>query len=573
MSCSSEQAPPSQGTFREAGPEAGTRDAEANDAFAGVDARAPDATTADADATVAETNDAAEAGESADAHDAGAESDARPDAGPFSTTFTNFNAKGGQVVRFDTNGNAVDAHDGKIEFFEGLYYLYGTSYGCGYQWGVAGAPFCGFKAYSSPDLVHWTDRGFLFDGATQTWQQRCNGSTYGCYRPHVIHDRSTGRYVLWINVYDNSVGFRVLTSATPAGPFAEVAVPTLAVNDAAPVAGLNNGDHDTFVDDDGTAYLAFTDWRTGGRIAIEKLDASYTSGTGAHVEAVTPGSTEAPALFRRNGVYYLTYSDPNCGYCGGTGTSYRTASSPLGPWSAGRKISNDSCGGQPSFVTPLAMATGTSFLYGSDLWNKAAKNEALANYYWAPLVFAPDGAIDAMTCQSSVTLALAHGATGSQMPPPVDLDNTSGVEGFSWFCDIGGSVQRSQTFVAKRTGMLASATFTTFQSGAPNAPLELAIRRADVSSLPTGPALSHASVPASSIGWSPRDLAFAPMVPVTAGERYAIVVKSTTSAGCYGLAYDDAAPYPGGGAAYSSTGGTTFTAEANRSLKFQTFVR
>jgi hypothetical protein len=63
------------------------------------------------------------------------------------------------------------------------------------------------------------------------------------------------------------------------------------------------------------------------------------------------------------------------------------------------------------------------------------------------------------------------------------------------------------------------------------------------------------------------------MVPVTAGERYAIVAKSATSAGCYGLAYNDAAPYAGGGAAYSSTSGTTFTAETNRSLKFQTFVR
>jgi hypothetical protein len=503
----------------------------------------------------------------------GSDGGARPDAGPFTTTLVNFNPKGGQVTRFDTVGDAIDAHDGKIAFFDGLYVLYGTSYGCGYQWNVAGAPFCGFKAYSSPDLVHFTDRGKLFDATTATWQQRCNGSTYGCYRPHVLRSASTGLYVLWINVYDNSIGFRVLTGTSPFGPFTETAVPTLAVNHDAPAGGLNNGDHDTFLDDDGTAYLAYTDWRSGGRIAIEKLDASYQSGTGAHVEGITPGSTEAPALFKRNGTYYLTYSDPNCGYCGGTGTSYRTAPSPLGPWSAGRNVSSNSCGGQPSFVTTIAVAGGTAFLYGSDLWNNAAKNEALANYYWAPLGFGADGSIDSMTCQNTVTLTLATGSLGSQRPAPSNLDATSGVDGFTSYCDIHGATQRSQAFVATRTGSLVSASFSTFESGGPDAGLELAVYAATASNLPTGAALSTVTVPASSIDWNPRELVFHPNVQVSAGQRYAIVAKSATSVGCYGLEFNDTAPYAGGGAAYSSTSGTTFTAEANRSLKFQTFVQ
>ncbi|MCO5934943.1 hypothetical protein NAF17_05290 [Mucilaginibacter sp. RB4R14] len=45
-----------------------------------------------------------------------------------------------------------------------------------------------------------------------------------------------------------------------------------------PFAGLNNGDDNTFIDDDGTAYLAFTDWRTKGSITIEKLSADYLTG-------------------------------------------------------------------------------------------------------------------------------------------------------------------------------------------------------------------------------------------------------------------------------------------------------
>jgi hypothetical protein len=79
----------------------------------------------------------------------------------YTSTITNFDSGGNATVRFDTRGNAVDAHDGEISVFNGTYYLYGTAYDCGYQWRGAGAPFCGFKVYSSSDLTHWTDRGYL----------------------------------------------------------------------------------------------------------------------------------------------------------------------------------------------------------------------------------------------------------------------------------------------------------------------------------------------------------------------------------------------------------------------------
>ncbi len=95
-----------------------------------------------------------------------------------------------------------------------------------------------------------------------------------------------------------------------------------------------------------------------------------------------------------------------CGYCSGTGTSYKTAKSPLGPWSDGIKISDNSCGGQPSFVSTIKLSTDTIFLFGSDLWNNAARNEALANYYWAPLSFASDGSINPITCRDTVSVLI-----------------------------------------------------------------------------------------------------------------------------------------------------------------------
>ena len=454
------------------------------------------------------------------------------------TTIKNFNAAGEQVTRFSTLGEAIDAHDGEIAFFEGTYYLYGTSYGCGFQWGKKEAPFCGFKTYSSTDLVHWKDDGFLFDAKTPVWQSRCDGSTYGCFRPHVIYNKKTASYVLWINVYDNISGFRVFTSKKPTGPFVEVAEPKLAVNTDAPVAGLNNGDHDTFVDKDGTGYIAYTDWRTKGTIVIEKLNDDYLSGSGEVVKNITPGQTEAPSLFERKGIYYLTYSDPNCGYCSGTGTSYRTAKTPLGPWSDGIQISNNSCGGQPSFVSPIQLTSGVTYIYGSDLWNNAAKNESLANYYWAPLTFGEDGSINPMVCQNEVELSLATGSKGKQETIK-DLDNSAGINNFRWKGDISNMMQRAQGFTAKKTGTLTSATVTTYQNNYPDAELIIELYKANIDYQPAGKAISTAKIPACQISWSPANITTHPNIQVKAGQRYVILLKTKSTKGNYGFMYND----------------------------------
>ncbi|GAB3752163.1 hypothetical protein GCM10028817_16250 [Spirosoma pomorum] len=427
-------------------------------------------------------------------------------------------------------GDAIDAHDGEIAYFDGTYYLYGTSYDCGFEWQNKQAPFCGFKVYASPDLINWTDRGYLFDAKTPVWQSRCNGNTYGCFRPHVIYNQQTKQYVLWINVYDNRVGFRVFTSSAPTGPFTEVAEPTLAVNSTSPVAGLNNGDHDTFVDEDGTAYLAYTDWRAKGAIVIEKLTADYLSGTGQHINAVTKDKTEAPGLFKRRGLYYITYSDPNCGYCSGTGTAYRTARSPLGPWSEGRRISDNSCGGQPSFVSTIKLGRDSLFLYGSDLWNNAARNEALANYYWTPLEFDADGSIKPIDCSKTPELTIRRGSTPelrrSSAPGPL----------YSIRCAITGTHSEQQVFQASQTGQLKSLSITAYKRDNPNAPLLLTLYALDGAASAATP-LYKGTLPADILSWSPKSRLVHPNVRVQAGKEYTLQISSTTSAGCYGLAY------------------------------------
>jgi hypothetical protein len=115
---------------------------------------------------------------------------APPAAAATTVTITNFTPAGEPVTMFDTNGNAIDAHEGGIEVFGGTYYLYGEYHDCAVMWGVAGTPWCGVRIYSSNDLVRWVDRGLAFDPAgsdgigTRTWQDECEGDnsegSYGC---------------------------------------------------------------------------------------------------------------------------------------------------------------------------------------------------------------------------------------------------------------------------------------------------------------------------------------------------------------------------------------------------------
>ncbi len=475
----------------------------------------------------------------------------------------NFTEDGQQITRFDELGNAVDAHDGKIAYFNDTFYLYGTSYDCGFEWQNEKALFCGFKSYSSKDMVNWKDEGFLFDAQTPLWQSRCDGKTYGCFRPHVAYNKKNKNYVLWINVYDNVSGYRVFTAKKPTGPFVEVAQPKIAVNSDKPAGGLNNGDHDLFVDDDGTCYLAITDWRTKGTIAIEQLTDDYLSGTGKVTTLITSGRTEAPGLFKRKGIYYVTYSDPNCGYCSGTGTSYKTAKSPLGPWSEGKKISDNSCGGQPSFVSTLKMNSDTIYLYGSDLWNNAAKNEALANFYWAPLTFAKDGSINPMDCIKSFTLNKNKNKIDSQFPKTEDYKAS---------CDIGGEIQRSQLFTASSSGNLKFFSITTLKSGYPTDNLTLVFYESQDGKIKEGNPLANIGIPSDSLGWSAQNITISLNLKLIAGKKYIVVLMSDTKKGCYGFAYNDSELNSDETTSISNDFGKSFVKEKNRKLKYHLVI-
>ena len=317
------------------------------------------------------------------------------------------------AVTYDTFGVRVDAHDGQIvkDPASGLFYLFGTSYGCGFTLSAPATPWCGVRVYRSADLQTWTPAGavggmYAFDPFTDEFQGECDSAHFGCFRPHVAR-RPDGTWVMWVNAIRDPAGYIVLTATAPGGPYTRTDVPpVLALGPT--MDGVGYGDESITVDpaDPTSAWLTYTALGTAHnhQIAVEQLDPTWTTGTGA-VAFLPELHVEAPSMFKRGALWYMMYSDPACPYCSNAGSSYDTASSPFGPWTKRGTPWPSSCVGQPAAVNAL----NSQFIYQSDRWAQKPAggyqpNQYQANNYLAPVTFNTDGTIPAQHCIASWTL-------------------------------------------------------------------------------------------------------------------------------------------------------------------------
>ncbi|HEY1788360.1 MAG TPA: family 43 glycosylhydrolase [Verrucomicrobiae bacterium] len=224
--------------------------------------------------------------------------------------------------RCDLNGQIIDAHGGCLQYFNGNFYLYGSRFGTNQDPTVP----CPFSVYSSPNLRDWTDQGDLLQDAPK--------GVY--YRPYVVFNPKTKKYVLWYNWYktlwNGNAG--VAVSDSPTGPF-------VIVNQRARLSGSCPGDGSLFVDDDGTGYYIYTDIDNDYAVRVERLTADFTDSTGKGSGYVGFGN-EAPLLFRRNDLYYVLVASL-CAACPqGSEVAVETSPSPLGPFTFAREINHQS---------------------------------------------------------------------------------------------------------------------------------------------------------------------------------------------------------------------------------------
>ncbi|GAA3230865.1 hypothetical protein GCM10010532_066070 [Dactylosporangium siamense] len=188
-------------------------------------------------------------------------------------------------------------------------------------------------AFSSTDLVNWTRHPNVLTKANVSW------ASSAMWAPAPI--QRNGRYYLYFaanDIQNNSAlgGIGVAVADNPAGPYRDaIGRPLIGqfYNGAQPI------DQDVFIDDDGQAYIYYGGWSHAN---VAKLNADMTSlGTfsdGSTFKEITPsGYVEGPQMFKRNGKYYLMWSEG-----GWTGpdysVSYAMSNSPTGPFTKLDKV-------------------------------------------------------------------------------------------------------------------------------------------------------------------------------------------------------------------------------------------
>ena len=238
--------------------------------------------------------------------------------------------------------------DPDMKIYNGVYWVYPT-YSAPYEAQTY------LDAFSSSDLIHWTKHSKVLDKANVAW------ATRAIWAPSPIFRNNT--YYLYFGANDiqsdgQRGGIGVAKSNNPGGPYVDALGRPLIdkfINGAQPI------DQNIFIDDDGQAYLYYGGW---GHCNVVKVNNDMISLDNSSFKEITPsGYVEGALMFKRNGKYYLMWSEG-----GWTGPDYRVsyamASSPLGPFpKAGTILSQNATIGTGSGHNTVVNVPGTDDWY------------------------------------------------------------------------------------------------------------------------------------------------------------------------------------------------------------------
>lgn len=317
----------------------------------------------------------------------------------------------------DDKGVHINAHGGGILYQNGIYYWFGEHKIAG---GAGNRAMVGVHCYSSKNLYNWKDEGI----ALSVSDDLQNDIAKGCIleRPKVVYNKRTKKYVMWFHLELLGKGYSaaragVAVSGKATGPYkfirsyrpnpgqmpfyAALTPASEKVNCVNPGSksdgffcrdlpgGQMARDMTVFVDDNGKAYHVFSS-EENFTLDLAELTDDYTSHTGKFIRIYIGHQTEAPALFKRNGIYYMIGSgctgwDPNA-------ARWFSAKSIWGPWTyhgnpckgSGSEITY---GGQSTHVIPVA-GKKDAFIFMADKWTP--KDAIDGRYLWLPITFKGD---------------------------------------------------------------------------------------------------------------------------------------------------------------------------------------
>ncbi len=288
------------------------------------------------------------------------------------------------VKLYDTAGNELHAHGGHILFHDGFYYWYGEDRRDNIY----------VSCYRSADLEHWEFVGHSLtaDSPTAPFRVRSDLALYhdldgkrrkvNIERPKVLYNRRIGKFVMWMH-YENGMNYHdarcaVATSDTPDGEFT--------YHGSFNPFGCMSRDCTLFEDGD-TAYF-ISAARDNADLHIYRLSEDYLN-VDEQVKSLWQGEyREAPAVFKREGVYYMLSS-----FCTGWAPNqgkWASADSMEGRWTMLHLFGDETTyRSQPAFVLPVTKDDGEHFYYVADRWN--AKNYFDSTYVFLEIQFDGEG--------------------------------------------------------------------------------------------------------------------------------------------------------------------------------------
>jgi hypothetical protein len=282
----------------------------------------------------------------------------------------------------DTSGNPIYSQGGGVIKVGGTYYWYGAKYNGAvtyYNNPAAGkngdTSFSAITIYSSTDLAHWK-----FEGNALTTSD-IGGGWVG--RVGVAHNATTGKYVL---ISQLGGGLVFATSSTPTGHFAVAGTQSTIAN----VTTGMSGDQSVFTDDNGQAYLAFSNKSGRSHLYVAPLRSSDF----LHVEAATniynssAGGREGNIMFKHAGTYYFCSSDlhgwnASHTYCI---TSTRVSSGYGAEFVLQGTDADFSHVTQTGLAFSVTGSSGSFVVFGGDRWSDFAGN-GIGYNEWLPITF------------------------------------------------------------------------------------------------------------------------------------------------------------------------------------------
>ena len=327
----------------------------------------------------------------------------------------------------DQDGVHINAHGGGILYHGNTFYWFGE-----FKSEDSNDALVGVTCYSSKDLVHWKNEGV----ALSVQDDPASEITRGCImeRPKVLYNKATGKFVMWFHLEIKGQGYTaaragVAVSDNVTGPYtylhSERVNPGIypanmsqqeidEMNALNPedyprrspqfMDGIKKGlyfkndfqvgqmarDQTLYLDDDGKAYHIFSS-EDNFTLHIAELSDDFTTHSGRYARVIPGGNNEAPAIFKKDGVYWMITS--GCTGWAPNAARLFSATDIFGPWT---QYPNPCTGedaeltyhGQSTFILPVP-GKKDAFLFMADNWRPDHPIDG--RYIWLPIQFREDG--------------------------------------------------------------------------------------------------------------------------------------------------------------------------------------